>query len=51
MTRARPAERAAEAAEAGRDAEAEEYGLILNLGGIVYVVNSYTKYAFNFILV
>ncbi len=26
-------------------------GLILNLGGIVYVVISYTKYAFNFILV
>jgi hypothetical protein len=61
MTSVRPVERAdaaaagrgaAEAAaEPGRGAEGRGVdGLILNLGGIVYVI-LYTKYAFNFILV
>ena len=59
MTRVRPLDRAEAAAVAGAGAgvarEAAVVGRILNLGGItqvvVYVVISYTKYAFNFILV
>ena len=55
MMSERPVDRAADAvpgrgADAGPGAVRGGDGLILYLGGIVYVI-LYTKYAFNFILV